>query len=182
MKPVSFLFLDLETTGLAHRACAIIQVGMVACDDELQPIADFSDYVTPPPEELWEPYALGMHRESGLLDEARTAGMPRFDVEAAAIAWMSSLVFATSSDTKPVMCGNSLRLDRNFLDVHMSALHRCFHYRTLDVSAIRCAVVGLGLEDYQAPPDVKAHEAIADCLASIKQLRFYRDRYFRAIP
>ena len=70
------------------------------------------------------------------------------------------------------MCGNSICQDRRFLARWMPRLESHFHYRNLDVSTLKELV-------RRWKPELKAfsgrqHEALADILESIEELKFYR--------
>ena len=71
------------------------------------------------------------------------------------------------------MCGNSICQDRRFLARWMPRLEAHFHYRNLDVSTLKELV-------RRWKPELKGftkegkHEALADILESIEELKFYR--------
>jgi oligoribonuclease len=71
------------------------------------------------------------------------------------------------------MCGNSICQDRRFLARWMPRLEAYFHYRNLDVSTLKELV-------RRWKPELKSfskegkHEALADILESIEELKFYR--------
>ena len=69
------------------------------------------------------------------------------------------------------MCGNSICQDRRFLARCMPALEDYFHYRNLDVSTLKELVRRWKPELMKGIPKEGKHEALADILESIDELR-----------
>lgn len=181
------IFVDLETTGLDARQCAILEIGIANVDRNLELISFFEGVVTPPPEDspLWTPWALQTHKRTGLLEHCKETGSPLDVVVSSAISYLEAcgVSHQTERSKKPPMFGNSLRLDRDFLEVHAPKLASMFHYRNGDVSSVRVIADALGLPQWPGanrPESEIAHRGIADIVASIDQLRWYRDNIFRA--
>ena len=109
------------------------------------------------------------HAKSGLIERVRASRMDEAAAEREAIAFLSAHVPASSSP----MCGNSICQDRRFLARWLPRLESYFHYRNLDVSTLKELVK-------RWKPELKAfskegkHEALADILESIEELKFYR--------
>jgi oligoribonuclease len=109
------------------------------------------------------------HAKSGLIERVRASSLNEAAAERAALAFLSANVPASSSP----MCGNSICQDRRFLARWMPRLESYFHYRNLDVSTLKELVK-------RWKPELKAfskegkHEALADILESIEELKFYR--------
>jgi oligoribonuclease len=77
------------------------------------------------------------------------------------------------------MCGNSICQDRRFLSRHMAELGSFFHYRNLDVSSLKI-LAHLWAPDIAAGFEKQStHLALADIHDSIRELRFYRDKFLR---
>ena len=78
------------------------------------------------------------------------------------------------------MCGNSIGVDRRFLDHQLPELDRYLHYRSIDVSSLKELCRRWYPEVYRArPTKVETHRALADVRESIAELRYYRDHMFR---
>jgi len=109
------------------------------------------------------------HAKSGLIERVRASRLNEAAAEREALAFLSANVPASSSP----MCGNSICQDRRFLARWMPRLESYFHYRNLDVSTLKELVK-------RWKPELKAfskegkHEALADILESIEELKFYR--------
>jgi oligoribonuclease (3'-5' exoribonuclease) len=171
--------LDLETTGLAPSS-KILEIGMVKVDRDLRIVSKFNVLVFPPARDLFEPIALAMHEESGLLIDCIRDGVPLEDAIADACAWLDVATKDEDHDgRKSPMLGNSLQADRIWLAHSAPALLRYFDYRNLDVSSIRSAIKFFGLTDVpDLPASARPHRALDDLAACVDQLRFYCDRYF----
>jgi len=72
------------------------------------------------------------------------------------------------------MCGNSICQDRRFLARWMPRLEAHFHYRNLDVSTLKELVKRWKPEVAKGLKKEGKHEALADILDSIEELKYYR--------
>ena len=72
------------------------------------------------------------------------------------------------------MCGNTICQDRRFLARFMPALEDWFHYRNLDVSTLKELARRWKPELMKGIPKEGKHEALADILDSIEELKYYR--------
>ena len=79
----------------------------------------------------------------------------------------------TSMLTSP-MCGNSICQDRRFMARWMPKLESYFHYRNLDVSTLKELVRRWKPEVAKGMAKHNKHEALADILESIEELKYYR--------
>lgn len=80
---------------------------------------------------------------------------------------------------KSPLCGNSIYLDRRFIETQMPDLNRFLHYRQLDVSSVGEMVARWYPEVHQAMPEKNGnHEALGDIRESIKELSYYREHCF----
>jgi oligoribonuclease len=77
------------------------------------------------------------------------------------------------------MCGNSICQDRRFLARHMPKLEAFFHYRNLDVSTLKELVRRWRPELMAGFAKHGKHEALADILESIEELKYYREHFIR---
>eukprot|EP00756_Hemistasia_phaeocysticola_P050493 Hpha_TRINITY_DN25392_c0_g1::TRINITY_DN25392_c0_g1_i1::g.2810::m.2810/K13288/orn, REX2, REXO2; oligoribonuclease len=81
---------------------------------------------------------------------------------------------------KPVLAGNTVHMDKRFIDKYFPQLAARLHYRIVDVSTIK----ELGFRWYpaqmaRAPRKRGQHRALADIQDSIEELKFYRQNLFR---
>ena len=116
------------------------------------------------------------HGQSGLVDRVRRSTLDEAEAERQTIEFLSEYVPEGASP----MCGNSICQDRRFMARCMPKLEAFFHYRNLDVSTIK------ELMARWAPPNVLSgfrkggsHLAMDDTRDSIRELRFYRESFFK---
>ncbi len=172
-------WMDLEMTGLDHRTEVIVEIATIITDDDLQIVAEGPDLVIHAPEEklaAMAPVVVEMHTRSGLLDEIRASTVTVEEAGAATLDFLRS--FIPEPRSVP-LCGNSIGTDRRFLDAYLPDIENFLHYRSVDVSTIKelarrwspTMLDGIAKK-------AEAHRALDDIRESIKELRFYRDRFF----
>lgn len=171
--------MDLEMTGLDPAKHVIVEIATIITDDALEIVAEGPDLVIHQPEErlaLMEPVVVEMHTKSGLLDAIRTSTVTLDEAGAATLAFIKEWV---PEARKVPLCGNSIGMDRRFLDAYLPDIEHWLHYRSIDVSSIKELVRRWypGLNNTR-PFKAGSHRALDDIRESVAELRFYRDRVF----
>ena len=170
--PNNLIWIDMEMTGLQPDADRIIEIAMLVTDSQLNLVAEGPVLVVHQPAEVLEAmdaWNRNVHGKSGLIERVRASRLTEADAERQALAFLGAHVPANTSP----MCGNSICQDRRFLARWMPQLEAWFHYRNLDVSTLKELV-------RRWKPELKGfskegkHEALADILESIEELRYYR--------
>jgi oligoribonuclease len=125
---------------------------------------------------LMEPVVVDMHTKSGLLDQIRASTMTLDDAGAQTLAFIKAWVPQARSVP---LCGNSIGMDRRFLDAYLPEIEQYLHYRSVDVSSIKELVrrwyptVLNQLRTKQG-----THRALDDIRESVIELRHYREKIF----
>ena len=175
------VWIDLEMTGLDIRRHVIVEIAVLVTGADLVALDDGIDIVVhQPPEALVEmdDYVTTMHTRSGLLPEIAASTVTLADAGAAALEYVGGHV---AEGAAPV-CGNSIGVDRRFLDAHLPALDGFLHYRNIDVSTLKELCRRWAPEVYRKRPNKQeAHRALADIHESIVELAYYRD-HFLSLP
>jgi oligoribonuclease len=175
--------MDLEMTGLDPAKHVIVEIATLVTDDELNIVAEGPDLVVHQPEDalaLMEQVVVDMHTKSGLLDQIRASTMTLDDAGAHTLAFIKEWVPQARSVP---LCGNSIGMDRRFLDVYLPEIEQYLHYRSVDVSSIKELVrrwypaVLNQLRTKQG-----THRALDDIRESVIELRHYRDKVFVPVP
>jgi oligoribonuclease len=171
--------MDLEMTGLDPQKHVIVEIATLITDDELNIVAEGPDLVVHQPEQalaLMEPIVVDMHTKSGLLDAIRASTMTLEDAGAQTLAFIKAHV---TEARKVPLCGNSIGMDRRFLDQYLPDIENWLHYRSIDVSSVKELVRRWypSLNKGQ-PYKAGSHRALDDIRESIAELRFYRERVF----
>jgi oligoribonuclease len=176
--PNRLIWIDLEMTGLRPDADRILEVALVITDHALEIVAQAPVYVVHQYDavlDAMDAWNKSTHGRSGLIDKVRQATATEAEVEAAALAFLREHVPAKVSP----MCGNTICQDRRFLARFMPALEDWFHYRNLDVSTLKELARRWKPELMKGIPKEGKHEALADILESIDELRYYRANFLR---
>jgi len=171
--PNNLIWIDMEMTGLQPDSDRIIEIAMLVTDAQLKVIAEGPQLVVHQPDsvlEAMDSWNKSTHKKTGLTDRVRASTMIEAEAERAALAFLAEHVPANNSP----MCGNSICQDRRFLARWMPKLEAHFHYRNLDVSTLKELVRRWKPELLKGFTKEGKHEALADILESIEELKFYR--------
>ena len=169
----NLVWIDMEMTGLAPDSDRIIEIAMLVTDSQLNLVAEGPVLVVHQPAEVLEAmdsWNRNVHGKSGLIERVRASRLTEADAERQALAFLGAHVPANVSP----MCGNSICQDRRFLARWMPQLEAWFHYRNLDVSTLKELVRRWKPEAAKGFAKEGKHEAMADILESIEELRYYR--------
>ena len=169
----NLVWLDMEMTGLVPDSDRVIELAMVVTDAQLNILAESPVHVIHQPNEAldaMDSWNKSTHAKSGLIEKVRTSLLDEAQVEAAAIAFLREYVPAGVSP----MCGNSICQDRRFMARWLPNLEAYFHYRNLDVSTLKELVKRWKPDLVKGFAKEGKHEALADILESIEELKYYR--------
>ena len=171
--PNNLVWIDMEMTGLQPDSDRIIEIALLVTNSDLEVVAEGPVLVVHQPDavlEAMDSWNKGTHKKSGLIEKVRASRLAEAEAERAALAFLEQHVPANSSP----MCGNSICQDRRFLARWMPRLEAHFHYRNLDVSTLKELVRRWKPELMKGFSKEGKHEALADILESIEELKFYR--------
>ncbi|MGE5171450.1 MAG: oligoribonuclease [Rudaea sp.] len=176
--PNRLIWIDLEMSGLRPDNDRILEMALIVTDHALETVAQSPIYVVHQDDAVlhgMDAWNQATHARSGLIDRVRASTATEQEVEAAALAFLGEHLPAKASP----MCGNSICQDRRFLARFMPALEDWFHYRNLDVSTLKELARRWKPELMQGIPKEGKHEALADVLESIAELRYYRANFLK---
>ncbi len=171
--PNNLVWIDMEMTGLQPDSDRIIEIALLVTDPQLALLAEGPVLVVHQPDsvlEAMDSWNRSVHKKSGLIERVRASAMAEAQAESQAIAFLDRHIPANSSP----MCGNSICQDRRFLARWMPRLEAFFHYRNLDVSTLKELVRRWKPEAVKGFAKEGKHEALADILESIEELKYYR--------
>ena len=171
--PNNLVWIDMEMTGLQPDSDRIIEIALLVTDPQLALLAEGPVLVVHQPDsvlEAMDSWNKSVHKKSGLIERVRASAMTEAQAESEAMAFLARHVPAASSP----MCGNSICQDRRFLARWMPRLEAFFHYRNLDVSTLKELVRRWKPEAVKGFAKEGKHEALADILESIEELKYYR--------
>src|ERR671924_1984579 len=171
--PNNLIWIDMEMTGLQPDSDRIIEIAMLVTDPQLEVLAEGPVLVIHQPDavlEAMDTWNRSTHKKTGLIERVRASSLSEADAERVALQFLEQHVPANNSP----MCGNSICQDRRFLARWMPRLEAHFHYRNLDVSTLKELVRRWKPELLKGFAKKGRHEAMADILESIEELKFYR--------
>ncbi len=168
-------------TGLDLTTDALIEVACIVTDAELTPLGTGVSVVIKPTAEAIDAmgdFVRNMHVTSGLLPEL-DGGMTMADAQRIVIDYVTAQI---GSNRAP-LAGNTVGMDKAFLERDMPQLMALLHYRVVDVSSIKELVRRwYPRVFFNAPAKTGGHRAMGDIEDSIQELRYYRETVFAPLP
>ena len=174
----ALVWLDMEMTGLNPDSDRIIEIAMVVTNSNLEVIAEAPTWVIHQSDEVlngMDEWNRNTHSRSGLIERVKASIMGDAEVEQQALEFVRRHVPVRTSP----MCGNSICQDRRFMARYMPRLEEWFHYRNLDVSTLKELCKRWKPELAKGLKKHGRHEALADVLESIDELKYYRDNFLK---
>lgn len=167
-------------TGLDLDRHVIVEIATLLTDDNLNIIAEGPDIVinaTPAQLAQMDDVVLKMHSDSGLLGEIETSTT---SLEQAGEQTLEFLRSNVTTKAKIPLCGNSIGMDRRFLDRYLPEIDGYLHYRSVDVSTIKELCKRWYPSIYgNSPAKSNSHRALDDIRESVAELAYYRETFFR---
>lgn len=172
-----WVWVDLEMTGLDDASCVILQVAMIITDTNLKVLCEVDLPIWQPESALSSmiPIVRSMHTKNNLLERVRTS---EFSLMQAERELMQRLVQHVGYQ-KGVLAGNSMYVDRRFLQRYMPSFEGYLHYRQIDVSSLKLLSQAWYGQKGRPPKKASTHTALEDIRDSIEELRFYQQNIFR---
>lgn len=174
-------WMDLEMTGLDPNRHVIVEIATLVTDDDLNVVAEGPDLVIHQPDSAlaeMDEVVTKMHTSSGLLEAIKASDVSLEDAGTATLDFLKEHI--DKPGTVP-LCGNSIGMDRRFLSAYLNDIEEYLHYRSIDVSTIK------ELARRWYPAELKAfrkgtsaHRAMDDILASVAEMKYWREHVFRS--
>lgn len=176
--PTHLIWLDMEMTGLNPDGDRIIEVAMIITDGQLNVVAESPVIAVHQPDSVldamddWNKNTQG---KSGLVARVKASAVSEAQAEQLLLDFLQQYVPAGKSP----MCGNTICQDRRFMARWMPQLEAYFHYRNLDVSTLKELCKRWRPDIAKGVVKKGKHEALADILESIEELRYYREHFLK---
>lgn len=159
-------------TGLDPVKDSILEVAAIVTDWQLKEVASYEGVIRHEEAALraklarnggfWNANPKAMN---GLLEQNKH-GLMKSKVERDLIAFAEEYC-----DDEPfLLAGNSIHMDRQFINKQWPELAKLLHYRMLDVSAWKVVFEGKYNKKFAKPED---HRALEDIRGSIQELKYY---------
>ena len=173
-KKSNLIWIDLEMTGLDTINDTIIEIATIVTDKHLNELAEGPVIAIGQSRETMEAmddWNTRQHGDSGLTARVLDSSATLADAEAATLEFLAEWTEPGSSP----MAGNSICQDRRFLAREMPALEQHFHYRNLDVSALKIVAELWAPKLAGGFQKASTHRALSDIRDSIGELAWYRE-------
>jgi oligoribonuclease len=170
------LWVDLEMTGLDPREDRILEVGAIVTDWDFKEIASYEAAVQVGPRlvekrmkkgpaaTFWESVP---ETRDALIAQNLKDGRSARTIENELLEFIDTHFV---KDTPVLLAGNSIHMDRKFIENEWRRLDERLHYRMLDVSAWKVVFNGKYGKKFAKS---EAHRAIDDIRGSIAELKYY---------
>lgn len=176
--PTHLIWLDMEMTGLNPDGDRIIEVAMIITDSQLNVVAESPVIAVHQPDSVldaMDDWNKNTHGKSGLVARVKASAVSEPQAEQVLLDFLQQHVPAGKSP----MCGNTICQDRRFMARWMPHLEAYFHYRNLDVSTLKELCKRWRPDIAKGVVKKGKHEALADILESIEELRYYREHFLK---
>lgn len=176
--PGNLIWIDLEMTGLDTDRDSILEIATIVTDGRLEVLAEGPVLAIHQPDAILEQmdnWNRTQHGNSGLVERVRASEVDAAEAERRTLEFLQLWV---PPNTSP-MCGNSICQDRRFLHRWMPRLEQYFHYRHLDVSTLKELAKRWSPRVAEGFEKSASHLALDDVRDSIRELRYYREQFFR---
>lgn len=176
-KANALAWIDLEMTGLDAEQDVILQAALIVTDADLNPLEEMVCDIWQPDSALarMTPFVRDMHEKNGLIERVRAS---KVDVRTAERKLLERVAGWCSYPA--TICGNSIGMDRRFIDRYMPGLAGYLHYRMVDVTSVKLlAKLWYGDGSTFQKSEAGAHDALVDIRASIAELAHYRAKVFK---
>lgn len=161
-------WVDLEMSGLDECIDRILEVAVIITDLDFQVLDTYHKIVYQPKSVLdnMNDWCKNTHGRSGL-----TALVPNgTPIEAVEKDLIDLSAKHFLNNERVVLCGNSVGMDKRFIDKYMPNFAKKLHYRLVDVTSFKeifRSKYGIKMEK------AEGHRALDDIKESIKELQHY---------
>jgi oligoribonuclease len=177
-RDTNLIWIDLEMTGLDTANDQIIEIATIVTDEHLNELACGPELVIRQTKEVMDGmdgWNTRQHGDSGLTARVLESTISMREAEVLTLKFLRTHV----RPGKSPMCGNSICQDRRFLARLMPELEAYFHYRNLDVSALKILAQRWAPEVAAGYSKDASHRALDDIRDSIAELAWYRESFLR---
>ena len=173
------IWADLEMSGLNIDKDHILEMACLITDKHLNIVAEGPDLVIKQADEVLEgmdEWCQKTHTESGLVASVKSSSIELAKAEDMMLEFVQQYCPAG----KCPLAGNSIHMDRLFLNKYMKRFTAHLHHRIIDVSTIKELGFRWFPNEIKARPMKKGnHRALDDIKESVEELKFYRKTIFK---
>lgn len=175
----NIVWMDLEMTGLDIQKDRILEVSCLITDKDLNIVAESPTLVIRQPEGVlssMNEWCIKHHGDSGLTEACRSSQLTTATAENVLLEFLKNNIPEKSCP----LAGNSIYMDRMFLNSYMPKLNDYMHYRIIDVSSIKELCRRWNPRVFSKQPKKRlAHRSLDDIKDTIEELKFYKLNLFK---
>jgi oligoribonuclease len=174
----NLIWLDMEMSGLDPEQDKVLEIAVIITDPFLKIIAESPVFVIHQDDQVlgrMDAWNQSTHGKTGLIEKVKNSTYNEKQVTHSLLEFMEKYV----GKNKSPMCVNSICQDRRFMAKHMPELEKFFHYRNLDVSVFKELSKRWKPEIIDGFKKAGKHEALADIIESIEELKYYREHFIK---
>lgn len=174
------LWIDLEMTGLDTAEDRILEVGAIITDWDFKEIATYEAAIQVEPSLVEKRMFHGPAKDfwasvpetrDALIKQNNETARPRTVIEDELIALIDEHF---EKGIPVILAGNSIHMDRRFIETEWARLNERLHYRMLDVSAWKVVFENKYRKKFAKR---EAHRALDDIRGSIEELSYYQTKF-----
>ncbi|UJR08938.1 hypothetical protein I4U23_013190 [Adineta vaga] len=179
----ALIWIDLEMDGLDLKKNYILEIACIVTDFNLTTIHEGPDLVIHHPKSLMDamgPWCMEHHTKSGLVQQVLDSKLSMIDAETEIINFIEKITSSTTNSKRLILAGNSVYVDRYFLEKDMPRLNAMLNRSILDCSTLKELIHRFNYRIYSQAP-IKGgnlHRALDDIRNSIEEFRFYQTTAF----
>lgn len=176
----ALIWIDLEMDGLDLTKNFILEIACIVTDFHLTTNFEGPDLVIHHPKELLDamgPWCMEHHTKSGLVRQVLSSQLSMSDAEQQIIDFIEK---QTNKSNRRILAGNSVYVDRYFLEKDMPKLNSLLDRSILDCSTLKELISRFNPSIYRRAP-IKGgnlHRALDDIRNSIEEFRYYQTTAF----
>jgi len=173
------IWIDCEMTGIDPAKDEIMEIACVVTDKNLEVIADGPNIIIHKPDNILNnlsSWHIEHFTKTNLIEASRQSTISVQDAEKEVLTFLEK---HTTAGTSP-LAGNTIYMDRIFINKEMPNLGKYCHYRLIDVSSVKELCNRWNKEIYNKQPKKKLmHRARDDIYESIFELKYYKQFMFK---
>ncbi|XP_009612207.1 oligoribonuclease isoform X1 [Nicotiana tabacum] len=174
------VWIDLEMTGLNIEVDRILEIACVVTDGNLTNSIEGPDLVINQPKECLDKmgeWCQEHHAASGLTERVLKSTVTEEEAEKQVIEFVKRNIGTYT----PLLAGNSVYVDFQFLKKYMPNLASLFSHVLVDVSSVKALCVRWFPRDSKKAPKKECkHRAMDDIKESIAELKYFKEHIFKA--
>ncbi|RLU26097.1 hypothetical protein DMN91_002262 [Ooceraea biroi] len=178
MSENNIAWIDMEMTGLDPLSDHVLEIACIITDEKLNIISDELNIVVHQPDTIlsqMNEWCMKHHAKSGLIKDSRSSTVSIHEAGEKVYEFLKKY----TPTHKCPLAGNTVYMDRLFLQKYMPQVNEHLHYRVIDVSSIKELAKRWKPDVYKSLPKKQLeHRALSDIKESISELTYYQKHLF----